>query len=83
MNSFVECPHCTILIEILELNCRIFRCGIHKKSLKQIGQHLPKNECDSLFKDKKIYGCGKPFIVETVNSTTDELTYKAFVCDYI
>jgi len=83
MNSFVECPHCTILIEILELNCRIFRCGIYKKNLKQIDPHLPKNECDNLFKDKKIYGCGKPFIVEMVNSTTDELTYKAFVCDYI
>ena len=30
-NPFViSCPHCGQFIEVLALNCRIFRCGIYK-----------------------------------------------------
>ena len=78
-NKFVKCPHCEILIEVLELNCKIFRCGIFKESLQQINPHLPKNECDLLIKDDLIYGCGKPFRVD-INS---EGEYISSICDYI
>ncbi len=38
MNSIniVLCPHCMEYIEILELNCKIFRHGVFKDSGKQI-----------------------------------------------
>jgi hypothetical protein len=55
----MECPHCGIGIEILEINCAIFRCGVYKDTYQQIPPHLPKTECDALV--EKIYGCGKPF----------------------
>ena len=57
----VQCPHCKCYIEIIELNCRIFRCGILKTDFSQINPHLPKTECDAMKKENKIYGCGKPF----------------------
>ena len=68
----VECPHCDVLIEILEVNCAIFRCGILKDTGEQIDPHLPKQSCDDL-KDK-IWGCSRPFKYENG---------KAIVCDYI
>ncbi len=33
----LSCPHCGIRIEIAEINCGIFRCGIYKTT----GQQLP------------------------------------------
>jgi hypothetical protein len=66
------CPHCGIMIEIVQLNCAIFRCGIYKHNYQQIPPHLPKRECDLLI--DKIYGCGKPFRV---------INKKLEICDYI
>jgi len=74
---FVECPHCTQLIEILELKCRIFRCGVYKTNFKQIDQHLSKLECTRLFDEKLIYGCGKPFQIPECKPII------AIACDYI
>jgi DNA-directed RNA polymerase subunit RPC12/RpoP len=62
---FVSCPHCNITIEIIELNCRIFRCGILKSTGQQIDPHLAKEHCDRLFEKGEIHGCGKPFKVDT------------------
>ena len=71
MNDYiiVKCPHCNeqIFIYKKELNCRIFRHGIYKKTLKQIHPHMKKNECDFLAKKKLIYGCGKPFRIDKNN----------------
>jgi hypothetical protein len=47
--KYVQCPSCLIDIEIIELNCRIFRCGIMKSTNQQINPHLNKEECDKLF----------------------------------
>jgi len=55
----MECPHCHITIEIIEINCGIFRCGVYKKTGEQIPPHLPKEQCDVL--GDTIWGCGKPF----------------------
>ena len=68
----MECPYCKIGIEIIEVNCSIFRCGIYKDTFQQIPPHLPKKDCDEL-KDK-IYGCGRPF--KLVNGKLEP-------CDYI
>lgn len=76
--TFVICPHCFIMIEVVELNCKIFRCGIYKESGEQINSHLPKNECDRLVNTGMIYGCGKPF--QITNETPPYLVIK---CDYI
>lgn len=64
----ISCPHCNQSIEVIEINCRIFRCGIMKSNFTQIHPHLPKSECDRLFNEQLIYGCGKPFkLVKPVN----------------
>ena len=58
-----NCPHCnqTVTVKKTQLNCRIFRHGIYKHNFKQIDPHAPKDICDKLYKENKIYGCGKPF----------------------
>jgi len=53
------CPHCGISIEIEQVNCAIFRCGIYKKNYQQINPHMPKEEYEKIKDD--IYGCGQPF----------------------
>jgi hypothetical protein len=74
----LPCPHCTCFVEILELNCRIFRHGIYKENGQQINPHAPKAECDTLFSEGRIYGCGKPFTV-----VQNDDAWEAQVCDYV
>ena len=76
-NLIVLCPHCQELILIEQLNCRIFRHGMFKDSGKQMDPHTPKEVCDELTNDNKIYGCGKPFKINVVDGT-----YIPEVCDY-
>ena len=59
----IKCPHCDRMIEILEINCAIFRCGIYKNNYSQVNPHATKEQCDKLAQDGLIYGCGKPFKV--------------------
>ena len=49
----VICPNCQNYVEILELNCCIFRHAVYKESNPSI--------IDKLIKDNLILGCGKPF----------------------
>ena len=72
---YVICPHCDALVEIKELNCRIFRHAIMKKTHKQINPHASKSECERLFKQGKVYGCAKPFRIDEDGN--------AVICDYI
>jgi hypothetical protein len=72
--QIIQCPHCGIFIEVVEINCSIFRCGIYKRDFNQINPHMSKPECDNLVKENSIYGCGKPF--KLVNQVPVE-------CDYI
>ena len=71
----VHCPHCDQMIEIIELRCRIFRCGIYKKTFQPINPHLSKALCFQLMSTDTIYGCGKPFLI----NQRDEVEK----CDYI
>ena len=75
----INCPHCKelIIIDINEINCKIFRHGMYKDTFNQIDPHLDKENCDKLFNDGKIYGCGKPF--ELIQSND---TYIAIECMY-
>ena len=76
MSFIIACPHCSQYIEILELNCTIFRCGILKETGMQIDPHASKQECDRLFSKNLIYGCGKPFKVINKYSNPE-------ICEYI
>lgn len=84
-------PDCNIPIEIIKINCAIFRCGIYKDSDnygKQINPHLSKEYCDALKHYDKIWGCGRPFQLiknqETQDKKQDEnQNYKLIQCDYI
>lgn len=75
----VSCPHCLQLIEVIELNCKIFRCGILKQNYQQIPPHLNEIECCKLIQFNLIFGCGLPFrVVEKPNNE-----YCTEKCDYI
>ena len=47
----ITCPHCNDYIEIIELNCCIFRHGVYKSNNEQINPHLDKEQCDNLIKN--------------------------------
>lgn len=72
MNVF--CPHCGCKIQIIELNCRVFRCGIYKSNGKQLDPHALKELCDKVAKDGLVYGCAKPF--EIINDVAVKCDYK-------
>lgn len=71
----VTCPHCGGSVEIVELNCRIFRHGVLKSTGEQMAPHCEKVECDRLAADQLIYGCGKPFRIDEDGSV--------HACEYI
>jgi hypothetical protein len=75
----VTCPHCQQLIEIVAINCAIFRCGVYKDTGQQLPPHLHKEECDRVAAEERIYGCGRPFRVVAMG----EGLHVAEVCDYI
>jgi len=76
----IVCPHCNkhFIVKKTELNCRIFRCGVLKSNMKQIGPHTKKIECDRLKENNLIYGCSKPFKFITNNGINSII-----ICDYI
>jgi hypothetical protein len=57
----ISCPHCKQLIIIEQINCKIFRHGVIKKTMKPLPPHLPRALCDYVARHDLIYGCGKPF----------------------
>jgi hypothetical protein len=78
LSEAIICPHCQEPILIEKLNCCIFRHGTMKDSFQQIAPHLSKEECDKLFSQGLIYGCGKPFkIIVSGEKVVVE------ICDYI
>ena len=57
----IMCPYCGLVSEIEQINCGVFRCGYYCNSLLQIPPHLSEEEGNRLVKEKKIYGCSRPF----------------------
>ena len=78
MSLFVVCPHCQHFVEILEINCAIFRHAVFKQTGQQLNPHASKEECDRLTEQGQVYGCGKPFQIVTNNGT-----HEAVECGYI
>jgi hypothetical protein len=70
------CPHCEMMIMVYknEINCGIFRCGIHKLQGHAITPHASKKECDELVEKQLIYGCGRPFKINN---------FYVEPCDYV
>jgi hypothetical protein len=58
----MNCPHCHISILIESVNCGIFRCGVYKHNGEPIDPHTPEEVSKRLVEEKKIYGCGLPFM---------------------
>jgi len=74
----VTCPNCGDFIEILQINCAIFRHGVFKKTNTQINPHETKENCDLYKNMDLIYGCSKPFKIIIENEKIDTV-----ICDYI
>jgi hypothetical protein len=58
-----QCPWCNgcIIVSESDVRCKIFRHATYKKNGEYVNPHAPKNECDRLYNDGLINGCGKPF----------------------
>jgi len=74
----VHCPLCDMIfyVEKKQTNCRIFRCGFHKKNLKQLHPHLPEQQCLALLASNSIFGCATPFELLKDDSCTRICCYK-------
>lgn len=71
----VICPHCGGAVEVVEVNCRIFRHGVFRETFQQIPPHASKEECDAWVAENLVIGCAKPFRLK--DDGTPE------ICDYI
>jgi hypothetical protein len=69
--DYVVCPHCFDLIEIIQLNCQIFR---HSQLLSP---HATEEQCTTSVNDIVI--CSKPFKV-VINENGVKTAIK---CEYI
>ena len=79
MNIIVECPHCSGMVIIEQINCAIFRHGVHIANGNQMNPHECKEVCNNLASTNQIYGCGKPFKL----TKNEDGTYLARDCEYI
>ena len=69
-----KCPHCSGEIQILAINCNVFRHAQYKSNGEQINPHASKEVCDLLIKEGLVNGCAKPF--QIINGTITK-------CDYV
>ena len=60
MTLFLNCPYCGGMLEILEVNCGIFRHAFFKDGT-QLDPHASKEECERVIRENLVYGCAKPF----------------------
>lgn len=72
------CPHCNMWVEIVEINCGIFRHGVYKQTGIQMPPHAPRAQCDDAVTGDLIWGCGRPFEIYT-----DGVEKKIRSCDYV
>ena len=80
MDYIFRCLHCNdeFVVNQNDFNCMIFRHAVYKDSMQPINPHLNKNDCDMLFTNNMIYGCGKPLRIVQINDT-----FNIEICDYI
>ncbi len=72
-----QCPWCEgcVIVEPQNIACGIFRHAVYKENCLPINPHMPKDHCDQLLTDNRVYGCTKPFRI-----VSNEY---AIECDYI
>ncbi len=75
---YVTCPHCDCFVEIVAVNCAIFRHGVYKATKEQVNPHASKEVCDALVASGQIEGCGRPFRI-----FQEDGCWKAVACDYV
>ena len=78
MNIYITCPNCNGMVEIIQLNCGIFRHAELKNNKGQVNPHASEEYCNYLLKEELIYGCGKPFRIECLDGI-----YIPSKCEYI
>ena len=80
MDVVLKCKHCdeNFIVNKNDFNCRILRHGVFKSNLQPIPPHESKENCDRLFNNNLIYGCGKPLIITEKNKEFD-----VEICNYI
>lgn len=74
MELIIECPHCSEIVQIEQINCGIFRHAVYKYNMEPIPPHSTQQECEELVEKELVWGCGKPFQI---------LDGKAVICGYI
>lgn len=80
MDYVFRCRHCNedFVVNRNDFNCMILRHGVYKENMNNMNPHAPQSECDQLFQDGLIFGCGKPLKIIEVDGTFDVI-----ICDYI
>ena len=63
MEVYVQCPACKGLVEVVEINCGIFRHAVRRDSGEAISPHTPRDECERLAREGEVWGCASPFRV--------------------
>lgn len=63
----VNCPWCQKMVWVSEMNCKIFRHGVMKKTFTQLNPHASEDECMKAVNDDLIFGCGGPFMIDKNN----------------
>ena len=65
----ISCPYCMHSFTLTNSkNNQTYRCGLYKTDLTMIEPNLTKAECIQLFHQKKIFGCGNPFMIQFENN---------------
>jgi rubredoxin len=71
VDDYLKCPMCQVYIDVAEVNCGIFRCGM---THGWINPHAPKEEIDRLKKDGKwLGGCGAPLKLNVETGALDAI----------
>ena len=71
---YCECPHCGVVVQVVDIACGIFRCGEFKNNQGQIPPHADRATCERLVQEALVWGCAKPFRFDGHTATA---------CDYL
>jgi hypothetical protein len=75
---FVICPHCQGCVEVMQINCAIFRHGTFRSNGEQIPPHANEQDCERWIFNNELFGCGKPFkVIFNVNNE-----WETEICSY-
>jgi hypothetical protein len=80
-----SCPQCRELVQVEtnQLNCGIFRHAVYHDTMQLVDPHLPKEICELLVRENKVFGCCKPFQIKQSISIQGDPIYALQCCDYI